>query len=52
MVSDRRAQEAAYREDHQRMDNGRQDNLVATLAVAAPPSVDWCGYCRRARQAA
>jgi transposase-like protein len=44
----RYAQEAAFREDHRRMDNGRQVRTVSTLAMAAPTSVDWCGYWQRA----
>lgn len=43
----RYAQESAWREDHRRMDNGRQVNRVATLAMAATTSVDWCGYWQR-----
>ena len=44
----RYAQESAWREDHRRLDNGRQVNSVATLAMAAATSVDWCGYWERA----
>ena len=47
----RYAQEAAWREDHRRMDNGRQVRSVSTLAMAAPTSVDWCGYWQRAKAA-
>ena len=47
----RYAQESAWREDHRRLDNGRQVNRVATLAMAATTSVDWCGYWQRARKA-
>lgn len=43
----RYAQEMAWREDHRRTDNGRQVSLVAGLAMAAPVSVDWCGYWQR-----
>lgn len=43
----RYAQESAWREDHRRMDNGRQVRAVSTLAMAAPTSVDWCGYWER-----
>lgn len=43
----RYAQESAWREDHRRVDNGRQVRAVATLAMAAPVSVDWCGYWQR-----
>ena len=48
----RYAQESAWREDHRRMDNGRQVNRVATLAMAAGVSVDWCGYWQRSAKAA
>jgi transposase-like protein len=47
----RYAQEAAWREDHRRMDNGRQVRAVSTLAMAPPTSVDWCGYWQRAKVA-
>ena len=40
----RYAQEASWREDHRRVDNGRQVRGVMALAMAAPVSVDWCGY--------
>jgi hypothetical protein len=30
------------------MDNGRQVRRVSVLAMAAPTSVDWCGYWQRA----
>lgn len=43
----RYAQEAAWREDHRRADNGRQTQAVAGLAMASRPSVDWCGYWQR-----
>jgi transposase-like protein len=45
----RYAQEAAWREDHRRMDNGQQVQAVIGLAMAAPVSVDWCGYWQRAQ---
>jgi transposase-like protein len=45
----RYAQESAWREDHRRMDNGRQVSTVAGLAMRAVTSVDWCGYWQRAR---
>lgn len=48
----RYAQEAAWREDHRRVANGTQVKAVATLAMAAPTSVDWCGYWQRAKVAA
>lgn len=44
----RYAQEAAWREDHRRVDNGRQVQGVMGLAMACRPSVDWCGYWQRA----
>ena len=43
----RYAQESAWREDHRRMDNGRQTQAVMGLAMACRPSVDWCGYWQR-----
>ena len=43
----RYAQESAWREDHRRVANGTQVKAVATLAMAAPTSVDWCGYFQR-----
>ena len=46
----RYAQESAWREDHRRVDNGRQVQAVMGLAMACRPSVDWCGYWQRARQ--
>jgi hypothetical protein len=44
----RLAQEAAWREGHRRLDNGRQVQAVMGLAMACRPSVDWCGYWQRA----
>jgi hypothetical protein len=44
----RYAQEAAWREDHRRVDNGRQVQEVMGLAMACRPSVDSCGYWQRA----
>ena len=44
----RYAQGSAWREDHRRVANGVQVKAVATLAMAAPVSVDWCGYWLRA----
>ena len=44
----RYAQEAAWREDNRRVDNGRQVQGVMGLATACKPSVDWCGYWQRA----
>jgi hypothetical protein len=48
----RYALESAWREDHRRMDNGRQVKAVARLAMHAAVSVDWSGYWQRARKAA
>jgi transposase-like protein len=48
----RYAQESAWREDHRRVTNGAQVKAVTTLAMAAPTSVDWCGYWQRAQKAA
>jgi transposase-like protein len=44
----RYAQEASWREDNRRVDNGRQVQQVVGLALAAKPSVDFCGYWQRA----
>jgi transposase-like protein len=44
----RYAQEIAWREDYRRVANGTQVKAVATLAMMAPTSVDWCGYWQRA----
>jgi transposase-like protein len=46
----RYAQESAWREDHRRVDNGRQVQGVMALALACRPSVDWCGYWQRAQR--
>ncbi len=43
----RYAQESAFRESHRRMDNGSQIQRVTGLALAARPSVDFCGYWQR-----
>jgi hypothetical protein len=43
----RYAQEASWREDHRRVDNGSQVRAVAGLALMNPPSVDFCGYWQR-----
>jgi len=45
----RYAQELAWREDHRRVSNGAQVTAVAGLAMAAPVSVDWCGYWQRGK---
>jgi hypothetical protein len=47
----RYAQEAAWREDRRRLDNGRQTQAVMGLAMRCGPSVDWCGYWQRGRHA-
>ena len=44
----RYAQEASWREDNRRVDNGAQVTHVAGLALANRPSVDFCGYWQRA----
>jgi hypothetical protein len=44
----RYAQEAAWREDRRRWDNGRQVSAVVGAAMVCQPSVDWCGYWQRA----
>ena len=44
----RYAQESARREDHRRVDNGRQVRGEMALAMASRTSVDWCGYWQRA----
>jgi transposase-like protein len=43
----RYAQEAAFREDARRVDNGEQVTHVAKLAMANKPSVDFVGYWQR-----
>ena len=48
----RYAQEAAWREDLRRLSNGEQMKGVVGLAMRCRPSVDFCGYWQRARQAA
>lgn len=45
----RYAQEASWREDRRRQDNGGQVAAVVGLAMASRPSVDWSGYWQRAR---
>lgn len=44
----RYAQEASWREDHRHVSNGEQATSVVGLALAARPSVDFCGYWQRA----
>jgi len=46
----RYAQESAWREDHRRVNNGRQVRGVMALAMACRPSLDWCGYWQRAQR--
>jgi transposase-like protein len=48
----RYAQEASWREDNRRVHNGAQVSRVASLALAARPSVDFCGYWQRNNSAA
>ena len=43
--------ESAWREDHRRVDNGRQTMSLAGLAMMAPTSIDWCGYWQRSGKA-
>jgi len=43
----RYAQEAAFREDNRRVDNGGQVARVVSLAMARKPSVDFSGYWQR-----
>ncbi len=43
----RYAQESAFREGNRRMANGSQVRRVTGLALAARPSVDFCGYWQR-----
>ena len=47
----RYAQESAWREDRRRRDNRTQVRSVMGLAMAAKPSVDFCGYWQRSRAA-
>jgi hypothetical protein len=46
----RYAQEASWREDHRRISNGDQVNVVSGLAMKRGPSVDFCGYWQRVNQ--
>jgi ribosomal protein L37AE/L43A len=43
----RYASEMAWREDHRRVSNGEQFNVVAALALGYPLSGDWRGYWQR-----
>jgi hypothetical protein len=44
----RYSQEGSWQEEHRRMDNVAQVSRAASLALAARPSVDFCGYWQRA----
>lgn len=46
----RYAQEASWRENNRRVDNGAQVNRLAGLAMARKPSVDFSGYWQRHNQ--
>src|SRR5271154_2391330 len=48
----RYAQEAAFREDRRRQQNGGQFQRVIALVAANKPSVDFCGYWQRSQKAA
>jgi hypothetical protein len=43
----RYAQEASWREDNRRVDNGGQARQIVSLGLAGKPSVDFCGYWQR-----
>src|SRR3954467_2741936 len=47
----RYAREASWKEDHRRDSNGLQVRTVLVLAPRNGPSVDFCGYWQRSRQA-
>jgi len=47
----RYAQESAWREDKRRVSNGEQVKAVSGLAMKLRPSVDFCGYWQRHKQA-
>jgi hypothetical protein len=44
--------EASWKEDHRRDSNGLQFHTVLVLVTRTGPSVDFCGYWQRSRQAA
>jgi transposase-like protein len=46
------AQEAAWRENYRRVQNGMQVDRIVVLAMHNKPSVDFCGYWQRGRVAA
>jgi hypothetical protein len=48
----RYAREASWKEDHRRDSNGLQLRAVLVLVTRNGPSVDFCGYWQRSRQAA
>jgi hypothetical protein len=48
----RYAREASWKEDHRRDSNGLQLRAVIVLVSRTGPSVDFCGYWQRSRQAA
>jgi transposase-like protein len=48
----RYAQEASWREDNRRVDNGSQVSHIAALALQNKPSVDFCGYWQRSEKSA
>ena len=48
----RYAREASWKEDHRRDSNGLQFHTVLVLVTRTGPSVDFCGYWQRSRQAA
>jgi transposase-like protein len=48
----RYAREASWKEDHRRDSNGLQLSTVLVLVTRTGPSVDFCGYWQRSRQAA
>lgn len=47
----RYVQAPAWREDHRRMDDGRQVQAVSGLAKTAPTSVDWWEYGQQSQKA-
>jgi hypothetical protein len=47
----RYAQEASWREDHRRISNGDQVDMISGLAMKRGPSIDFCGYWQRRKAA-